>query len=370
MEQLAEQRLRILFVSAEVSPFARTGGLGDVVGALPPVLRAHGLDVRVIMPFYQSVRDRSLPLTPMLRDLRVPLVFGNRTANVWRGTLEGNEESPSIYFIEQDEYFARPGLYGDSDGDYPDNALRFIFFSTATLAFVEHLGWFPHVVHCHDWHTGLVPAYLRFPSRLSSRQAGASSLFTIHNFAYQGVFPSPMFSLTGLPPRLFQPRGVEFHGNVNFMKSGLYYADRVTTVSPTYAEEICTPEFGCGLDGVLRERENILTGILNGVDYDAWNPATDAVIAERYSVDDPSGKAACKITLLRLFGLAEDLERPLVGMVTRLTEQKGVDLALSSLERFFALGVNLVILGSGERQYEELLVTLAPRYPNRLGVRS
>jgi starch synthase len=364
-----EERLRVLFVSAEVSPFARTGGLGDVVGALPPILASHGLDVRVVMPLYQVVRDRPFSLTPVLQNLLVPLVSGDRATQIWRSDLDERAGDAPIYFIEQDEYFARPGLYGDGVGDYEDNASRFIFFCTAALALVERLKWFPHVIHCHDWHTGLVPAYLRFLPWPTPQLTTAATVFTIHNLAYQGVFPAPILGATGLPARLFQPVGMEFYGNVNFMKAGLHYADRLTTVSPTYAEEICTPEFGHGLDGVLRERRNVLTGIVNGADYNAWNPTTDPVLAATYTADDLSGKAACKLALLREFGMVEELESPLLGMVTRLTEQKGVDLALQVLERLFALDANLVILGSGDRQYEGFLAALARRYPDRLGVR-
>lgn len=363
-----EQRLRLLFVSAEVSPFARTGGLGDVIGALPPVLATRGLEVRVVMPLYQTIRDRSFPLTPVIDDLRVPLAFGYRMARVWRSDPEARTPV-SLYFIEHDEYFARSGLYSDGYGDYGDNALRFIFFGTAALALIDRWQWFPHIIHCHDWHTGLIPAYLRFPPDLTPRLTTIASIFTVHNLAYQGVFPASTFGATGLPPQLFQPHGVEFHGSVNFMKAGLSYADRLTTVSPTYAEEICTPEFGHGLDGVLRARGNALLGIVNGADYEAWNPATDPALAARYSADDLRGKTACKLALLRKFGLVEDLEIPLFGMITRLVEQKGVDLVLQALERLFALDTSLVILGSGDRQYEARLSALASQYPGRLGVR-
>ncbi|MGE0680719.1 MAG: glycogen synthase, partial [Candidatus Binatia bacterium] len=220
-----------------------------------------------------------------------------------------------------------------------------------------------------DWHTGLVSAYLRFLPWPAPQLATAATVLTIHNLAYQGVFPASIFGATGLPSRLFRPTGMEFYGNVNFMKAGLYYADRLTTVSPTYAEEICTSEFGHRLDGVLRERRNVLTGIVNGADYNVWNPTTDSALAATYTANDLNGKATCKLALLRMFGMVEDLESPLLGMVTRLTDQKGVDLVLQTLERLFALDANLVILGSGERQYEGFLAALARRYPNRLGVR-
>lgn len=366
-----EERLRILFVSAEVSPFARTGGLGDVVSALPLVLAAHGLDVRIVMPLYQAVRHHGVPLTLVFNDLRIPLIFGERTAQIWQGDLPGGSSGKSVpvYFIEQDDYFARPELYGDDIGEYNDNPFRFTFFCRAALALAERLEWFPHVIHCHDWHTGLVPAYVRFPPGLDSRLTSAATLFTIHNLAYQGVFPAATFNQTGLPPQLFQAAGVEFFGNVNFMKAGLYYADFLTTVSPTYAEEICTPEYGYGLDGVLRERRQALVGIVNGADYDIWNPATDPTLVANYSLDDPNGKARCKLALLRKFGMLEDLDLPVFGMVTRFADQKGIDLVAEALERLFALNSSVVILGSGERRYEELFSALGRRYPDRLGIR-
>jgi starch synthase len=366
-----EQQLRVLFVAAEVTPFARTGGLGDVVGALPPVLTAHGLEVRVVMPLYQAVRRHGVALRLVCNDLHVPLTLGDRTARVWQAHLpeESSEQLVPIYFLEQDDYFARPGLYGDEVGEYGDNSFRFTFLCRAALALAERLGWFPHVIHCHDWHTGLIPPYIRFLPGLDSRLTAAATLFTIHNLAYQGVFPASTFNHTGLSPQLFQAAGMEFYGNVNFMKSGLYYADFLTTVSPTYAEEICTPEFGHGLDGLLRERRQALVGIVNGVDYRVWNPANDPALAAPYSLDDLSGKARCKLALLRKFGMLEDLDLPVFGMVTRFADQKGIDLVAGALERLFEFNINVVILGSGERRYEEFFSALGRRYPDRLGLR-
>jgi len=375
VEAKVEQRLRILFVTAEVTPFARTGGLGDVTGALPTVLAALGHDVRVVMPLYQTVRDRAFSLTQTVEDLQVPLVFGNRTARVWQSQLDGQDgqreqaAAVPVYFLEQDDLFARPGLYGDESGDYPDNAFRFVFFCRAALALAERLEWFPHVYHCHDWHTGLVPAFLRHLPELDPRLSAAAILFTIHNLAYQGRFPAWAFGITGLPLSLFQPSGVEFFGAVNFMKAGLQYADQLCTVSPSYAEEICTPEFGFGLDGVLRDRRAAFTGILNGADYQAWNPETDPFIAARYSATDLHGKVACKIDLLRAYGLPEDPVPPLLGMVSRLVDQKGVDLLAEALERLLALDLRLVILGSGDARYEQRFTELAQMYPERVGVR-
>jgi starch synthase len=274
--------LHILFIAPEVAPFAKTGGLGDVTGALPKALAALGHDVRVVMPLYQTVRDVNFALEAWLTGLPVPLVIGVRTARVWQGVLPERDESAPhvpVYFIEQNDFFARPGLYGDENGDYPDNAIRFIFFCRAALALAARFGEPPDVIHCHDWQTALIPAYLRVLPWLDARLSSTALVYTVHNLAYQGVFPSWAFQLTGLPPALFQPTGLEFFSMVNFMKAGLLYADALTTVSPTYAEEICTPELGVGLDSVLRTRRNDLVGILNGVDYSIWSPEVDSHIA-------------------------------------------------------------------------------------------
>ncbi|HJY82482.1 MAG TPA: glycogen synthase GlgA [Candidatus Binatia bacterium] len=366
-----EERLRALFVTAEVTPFARTGGLGDMTAALSQVLVALGHDVRLVMPLYQTVRDSEFPLTEVMTDLSVPLVTGRRTARVWQGAFPG-QEGPTgvpVYFIEQDDYFARPGLYGDGTGDYTDNAQRFIFFCRAALALTEDLAWFPHVFHCHDWHTALVPPFLRFLSELDARLSAAATLFTIHNLAYQGWFPTWVFGITGLPLSLFQIAGVEFFGLMNFMKAGLHYADQLSTVSPTYAEEICTPELGFGLDGVLRERHDVLTGILNGVDYQEWNPATDPVLAAHYSAADLTGKTRCKRALLRTYAMPEDLETPVVGLISRLVEQKGVDIVVDAIAPLLTLGLRLVVLGSGEARHERRFTDLGRRYPAQVGVR-
>jgi starch synthase len=370
-----EQQLRILFVTAEVSPLAQTGGLGDVAGALPPVLATFGHDIRIVMPLYQTVRDCGVPLIHTLTDMQVPLAFGNRTAQVWqthlpgRGTKGENPERVLIYCIEQDEFFARPGLYGTETGEYPDNALRFIFFCRAALVLAQQLNWYPQVFHCHDWHAALIPAFLRFLPGMVSRLAAVATVFTIHNLAYQGQFPAWVFGATGLPAELFQPSGVEFYGGMNFLKAGLLYADALTTVSPTYAEEICTPEGGFGLDGVVRDRREVLVGILNGVDYEIWNPTKDPYLAAHYSIEDLKGKTLCKKVLLRAFGLPTDTQTPLIGVVSRLAEQKGVDLIAAACDRLLTLNLRLVILGSGDAHYETQLTTLARTYPDRIGVR-
>ncbi|MBI3247509.1 MAG: glycogen synthase GlgA [Deltaproteobacteria bacterium] len=364
--------LRILFVASEVGPFARTGGLGDVIGALPKALAALGHDVRVVMPLYRQVRDGAFPLTSLLPDLQVPDTAGNRTAQVWQGFLPTQEDTAPavpVYFIEQNEYFSRPGLYGDDSGDYPDNAARFTFFCRAALLLALRLEWFPQVFHCHDWQSALIPAYLRVFPWLDERLSAAATVYTIHNMAYQGTFPAWTFPVTGLPLSLFQPAGVEFLGYVNFMKAGLLFADALTTVSPTYAEEICTPEFGSGLDGVLRSRRDALTGILNGADYSVWSPEHDPLIPTHYDETDLAGKMVCKRALLQTCHLPEDVDTPLIGMISRLVDQKGFDLVAAALERLLAMDVRFVVLGSGAQPYEELLTTLSARHPQKFAVR-
>jgi starch synthase len=367
-----EESLRILFIAAEVAPFARTGGLGEVVGALPKALAALGHDVRVVMPLYQTVRDNNFSLTELLTDLQVPLIIGNRTARVWQSALPEQDTAAAqvpVYFIEDDQFFARPGLYGDDNGDYPDNAIRFTFFCRAVLALAARLDAFPQVFHCHDWQTALIPAYLRVFPWLDTRLSTTVTVYTVHNLAYQGTFPAWAFPLTGLPPALFQPAGVEFFGAMNLMKAGLLYADALTTVSPGYAEEICTPELGNGLDGVLRARRESLTGILNGADYTVWNPEHDLRIAAPYDAADLTGKATCKKALLQTFNLPTDLNVPLIGMISRLVDQKGFDLLAAALERLLTLDLRFVILGAGYAPYEEFLTRLSTTFPQKIGVR-
>ena len=364
-----EAFLRILFVTPELAPFARTGGLGDVTSALPKALAALGHDVHIVMPYYQIIHERKDALSLVLQEVYVPLNIRAQTARVWH--TSGHLHAASnvlVYFIEQDNYFGRPALYGNEGGDYGDNAERYAFFCRAVLSLLRDLDWVPDIIHCHDWQTGLLPAYVRWLPGLHPHLYTIPTVFTIHNLAYRGIFPAEALSVTGLPGSLFHPDGIEFYGQLCLMKAGLFFADYLTTVSPTYAEEICTPEFGEGLDGVLNLRRAALSGILNGIDDEVWNPETDTAIAARYSMSNLSGKAACKTALLNMFGLSDEPSRPLMGIISRLVEQKGIDLLAQALDALLNLDFCLVILGTGDLRYQDFLAAQARRHPDRIGV--
>ena len=358
----AREPLRILYVAAEVAPFAKTGGLADVAGALPQALARLGHDVRVVMPRHRGVEAAAGPLRVAAARVAVPI--GDRTVEC--AILEGRlGDRVPIYFVSHDEYYDRPALYGESD-----DCERYVFFCRSVLAALPALGWMPHVVHANDWQTGLIPVYLETLFRDTPAYAGVASVFTVHNLAYQGVFWHYDLPMTGLGWDLFTPAGLEFYGHLSLLKGGLVFADLLTTVSPTYAREIQTPAFGERLDGVLQERSTDLVGILNGLDVRMWNPATDPDIPKRFDRDDPDGKVACAAALRDEFGLPDSGGRtPLVGVVSRLAEQKGVDLVAGAVPAIRAGGGQLVVLGTGEAPLERLLVELAAAHPQSVAVR-
>ncbi len=287
------------------------------------------------------------------------------TGEVLEGLLAGRVP---VWFLDHPGYYGRPGIYGEGGMDYEDNLSRFTFLCRAGLNWVRAAGWVPDVFHCHDWHTALVPVYLATTERLDPLLGQAATLFTIHNLAYQGIFPREQLSITGLPEEVYGTR-LEFYGRINLMKGALLSSDLLNTVSETYALEIQTPEFGCGLDGVLRLRRQDLFGVLNGVDYSVWDPRVDPYIPARYGPEDLSGKRQCKRALQAEFGLPEDLEVPLLGMVTRLVDQKGLDLVWACLDRVVAAGAQFVLLGTGDPKYEAAFTETAQRYPRQVGVR-
>ncbi|MGN6389568.1 MAG: glycogen synthase GlgA [Burkholderiaceae bacterium] len=359
--------MRILHVCTEIHPLLKTGGLADVAAALPPALVRLGCEVRMLVPGFPAFMRGIEGLSEVAA---LPPRFGAPDARLLAGRLPGT--GIPAYVIDAPALYDRPGdPYSDANHHaYPDNHLRFALLGRVGAQLAEGLdpGWRPELVHGHDWHAGLMSAYLA----AAAMQAGArlaASVFTIHNLAYQGVFPSELFPEFGLPPQFFDMHGLEFHGQVSFLKGGLFYADQLTTVSPTYAREIQRPEQGCGLDGLLAHRANSLTGILNGVDRDLWNPATDPAIAARYDMDDMDGKRACKAALQREMGLAPRADAPLFGMVSRLTGQKGLPLVLGGLDEIVARGGQVVLLGSGDKALETACLSAATRHSGAVAVR-
>ena len=359
--------LRVLFVTSEAVPFAKTGGLADVAGALPKFLRSLGCEVKLVMPYYRMVKESGAPVEPVGQPMEVTLGDETLQADIYRGKLA--DELP-MYLIGREEFFDRSHLYGTSRGDYFDNAERFIFFTKAALALCQSLGYCPDIIHHHEWQTGLIPAFLRSTYGKDPRFARTAAVFTIHNIAYQGLFREDKLVLTGLPTWMYRPEGIEFWGKINFMKAGIVYADVINTVSRKYSEEIQTPEYGCGLEGVLRKRSQDLYGIINGVDYGDWDPCHDHRLKARYSVHDLSGKRLCKTDLLEQFHLPSSLEKvPVLGVISRLADQKGFDLLAEIIEELFALDIGLVLLGTGEQKYHDLFTQIGRKYPKKAGIR-
>lgn len=358
--------LRILFASSEVAPFAKTGGLADVSGSLPAALASLGHKVVVVMPFYRTVKEGDHNIKQHDKFLTLPFKGQRLTAQVYTTMMSGDIP---IYFIQREEFFDRSGLYGTSEGDYFDNPERFIFFSRCVVELNRLIGFEPNIIHCHDWQTSLVPAYLKSLHKNDPYFRNMRSVLTIHNLAYQGVFPKEFMSISELPPELFSIRGLEYYGKMNFMKGGIVFSDLITTVSVKYAQEIQTPEYGYGMDGVLKDRREHLYGILNGVDYSLWNPKTDPHIASNYDEKDISGKKNCKEELKQIYGLKGSDEFPVIGMISRLADQKGFDILAEAMEHLLRLDICLVILGTGDAKYEKQFAELAKKHPGHLGVK-
>ena len=359
--------IKILLVSSEVAPFSKTGGLADVSGSLPISLRHLGCDVRVATPLYKMVEESGCLLQGLLQGLKIKV--GKR---VIKGdvSLTALNEGVDTYLIKNSQYYDRDYLYGTSKGDYPDNASRFIFFSRMVLELCKKIGFKPHVIHCNDWQTGLIPAYLRTIYREDPFYAHTTVLFTIHNLAYQGNFSSKKLTLTGLSPEVFTPEGIEFWGKMSFLKAGIVYSEIINTVSHTYSHEIQTPEYGCGMEGILTYRKDDLFGIINGVDYETWNPEKDTFIVANYSKNSFSGKSKCKADLISQLDLPEAMNtRPLLGMISRLADQKGFDLVADIMEDLMNLNVGFVLLGTGEQKYHKLFESIAKKYPQNAGIR-
>jgi starch synthase len=375
--------LKCLHAASEVAGFAKTGGLADVAAALPPALAQRGLDCAVVVPLYRACRTSRQPLEATDLRFRVPL--GERTVEgrVWRSTLPGSQVP--VYLIEQPEFFERDdatlgrGLYQFTDGsgqrvDYTDNSARFGFFARAILEVMRLANFWPDILHLHDWQTSLASVYLRehyerwAKPELRPRYESIRTILTIHNLAYQGVFWHLDLPMLGLPWELFTMDKLEFYGKLNFLKAGLVYADALTTVSPTYAREIQTTLLGCGLHGVLMQRRAKLYGIVNGIDEAIWNPAADPHIASIYDSINLEGKAACKASLQKEFRLAIDPKAPLLGVVSRLAVQKGLDLIEKVVPAFLRGGAQFVVLGDGDKAYREMMLKMREDFPGQVGV--
>jgi len=356
--------MHIAFVASEGVPFSKTGGLADVVGALPLALAALGHQVSVYLPRYRQTKLTE-PVT-VVRSITIPFDDKYRFASVVTGGTQGGVR---FYFVEYPPYFDRDALYGTPAGDYPDNAERYALFSRAVIEASKILG-VPHVFHCHDWQSALVPILLRTVYAEDPALRETATVFTIHNMGYQGLFPPETLPLLMLPWDLFTMSKMEFFGQVNFLKGALTYSDYVTTVSRKYSQEIQTAEYGFGLEGVLHDRASTVSGILNGVDYEEWSPQTDKFAAAKFSPQDLAGKAKCKQDLLVTFGMpAADAKLPVIGIVSRFAAQKGFDLISQIADRLAREQMIMVALGAGDKPYEEMFLRLHKLFPNKIAVK-
>jgi starch synthase len=365
--------LNILLVSSEVEPFAKTGGLADVCSALPKALKELRHEVRIMMPRYRSISEWKFKLHDIIRlkDISVPVGKSEESANVKSSFITNLKDKVQVYFLDNAKYFGRDGTYQSPGGkkDYKDNDERFVFFARGVLETLKRLGWQPDIIHCNDWQTGLIPAYLKTIYADDPFFKSVKTVFTIHNMAYQGSFPRESFSKTGLPASLYTPDGVEAYGKFNFLKTGLYFADAITTVSERYAQEICDSEkLGGGLNGLLAHRRKDLHGIINGIDYHAWNPSTDDAIFRKYDIKSIEAKTDNKRALAERFGLDFSPSTPLIGAITRLVNQKGFDLIIEIFEDLMKLNFHFVLIASGEKGLEKKFEQLRKKYPKQVGI--
>jgi starch synthase len=366
--------VKILFVSSEVVPFAKTGGLADVAGALPLALKELGQEVVVIMPKYGNIDLEQYPKGParfQLDNFKVPLGERVHRADLHSSYLPSKSFKVPILFLKNLEYFERDGFYvnPETNQDYLDNDERFIFFARGVLEALKRLNWKPDIIHCNDWQSGLIPAYLRTIYSDHSKLKNAKTVFTIHNLAYQGNFPFSSFEKTNLPPELFTMEGLEAWEQINFMKAGLVYSDVITTVSRKYSQEIrSSEELGCGLQGVIENRKDDLFGIVNGIDYDVWSPAKDSLIYKNFDFETLEIKLENKKALLKKVDLPFSKKVPVIGIISRLAAQKGFDLIGEIIDQMVELDLQLVVLGNGDHSYQEMFQRAAKKHPERVAV--
>jgi starch synthase len=358
--------MKIAEASSEIVPYAKTGGLADVVGTLPLYLEKAEQEVSMFIPLYKSVITSGLDIK--LMEFTLDILIGDtvQTGHLWKG-VHPDSKNITVYFVQRDEYYHRDSLYGTELGDYPDNSERFIFFSRAVIEAIKRLELSIDILHCHDWQTALIPVYLKTLYSHDKNLSSIKTVLTIHNLAYQGLFRHEDMKLTGLDISLFNWRQLEHWGKINFLKGGIVFSDIVTTVSKKYAEEIRTAEFGCGLEIILKEHENKLYGIINGVDYAGWSPENDKFISQKYNIENIRGKTVCKKHLQKILGLPQ-VRAPLLGMISRLAEQKGVDLLVVIMDDLMKRDLQLVILGIGDEKYQQMLREVALKYKRKLSV--
>lgn len=369
---MPKKKYKILFVSSEVVPFAKTGGLADVSGALPKHLKLLGHDIRVIMPKYSAIKEVKYRLREVIRLRGVEVPVGDRIHQTSIKCTFIPDTKVQVYFVEHPDFFNREGLYTDpkTGASYPDNDARFILFSRAALEVMKLLYWQPDIIHCNDWQSALIPVLLKTAYAEDPFFRQTRTVLSVHNLGYQGIFPASAVALAGLPANLFYPMSpIEFYGSMSFLKAGIEFSDIITTVSETYAQEIQTdPEYGSGLEGVLRSRSQDLIGILNGIDDREWNPKYDDLIARKYSPEDLSGKEENKKALLAQSGLKYRAGVPVIGIISRLADQKGFDLIAEVLDRIASLNVQMVVLGTGDEKYHWMFQNAARSYPNQFAV--
>jgi len=356
--------MKILLATSEAVPFIKTGGLGDVIGALVNEYKNMGIEAAVILPFYRKIKKaaKDFGIKPLEKEIIVPLGDRFEIGKLWIGKTS---EGAPAYFIESNKFYDRDDLYGTPEGNFPDNAARFTFYDRAVLETLKALELNVDVIHCNDWQTGLIPIYIK--TIYKNEFPKTATLMTIHNLGYQGLFWSLDMQLTGLGWELFNIEGLEFYGKINFLKGGLLFADIVNTVSNNYAKEILTSDYGFGLDGVLKKRSKDIYGIINGIDYNDWNPETDTFIPFNYSIENLSGKAKCKKSLQKACGLSPS-DSILIGMVTRLSSQKGLDLMAEAIDEIIKSGAQIIILGKGDEHFHKIFSELQKKYNGQLSV--
>lgn len=357
--------MKILFATSEISPFSRAGGLADVSHSLPLALARMGHEVYISTPKYRQAQNVKSPLKSLKTTLEVPISWMKKPAQVFQTKLD---DRVTVYLIERDDLYNREGLYGNEYGDYQDNAERFIYFSRATMELCLALDLRPDIIHCNDWQTGLIPVYLRtLYSGIPSLKSTAT-LFTIHNLGYQGLFWHYDLHLTGLGWELFTPQALEYFGKLNLMKGGIAFADILNTVSPTYRQEVLSPDNGFGLEGFLKTRENDLFAVMNGVDYTVWDPAKDPLLPANYGSSTLENKKVCKAQLQELFQLKKKGDLPVIAIIARLLDRKGLDLVSRIFPRIMDFGLQMIFMGQGVDQYQSWAMDMVRKYPGLVGL--